>query len=114
MTKLLIGILSLALLGAGGVVAAVEGFDSEPVRSVILPDATTGHGTTTEATTDARTTTGGDTAAATTAETTTTERNEDGDDRRRGRGRGSGHDDRSGSEFRRALTPHPHRPRGET
>jgi hypothetical protein len=43
MTKLLIGTLSLALVGVGGLVAAVDGFgDEQPVRSVSLPAGTTG------------------------------------------------------------------------
>ncbi|MCP9486817.1 MAG: hypothetical protein MSC30_13225 [Gaiellaceae bacterium MAG52_C11] len=49
MTKLLIGVLSLALVGIGGLVAAVDGFgDDRPVRSVSLPAGTTS-ATTTEA-----------------------------------------------------------------
>jgi hypothetical protein len=101
MTKLLIGVLSLALLGAGGVVAAVDGFDSEPVRAVTLPDATTGDRTTTGTTTTETveddavlgvTTSGRD-------ELEDEDEDEDGDDRRRGRerGHGGGDDDRSGS-----------------
>ena len=111
MTKVLIGVLSLALLGAGGVVAAVGGFDSEPVRAVTLPGATTGDRTTSGTTTDARTTT-----ATTTTETTedddvhgvtTSGRDELGDELEdededeieddRGRGQAGGDDDRSGS-----------------
>ena len=43
MTKLLIGTLSLALVGVGGLVAAVDGFgDDRPVRSVSIPAGTTG------------------------------------------------------------------------
>ena len=91
MTKVLIGVLSLALLGAGGVVAAVDGFDSEPVRSVSLPGATTGDRTTTGTTTDDRTTTG--TATTETTEDELEEHDEDEDDR----GHGGGDDDRSGS-----------------
>lgn len=42
MTKLLIGVLSLALVGVGGLVAAVDGFgDDRPVRSVWIPAGTT-------------------------------------------------------------------------
>ena len=108
MTKVLIGVLSLALLGAGGVVAAVGGFDSEPVRAVTLPGATTGHRTTTGTTTDDRTTTGTTTTTETTEDdevpgVTTSGRDElededeleDADDR--GRAHGGGDDDRSGS-----------------
>lgn len=108
MTKVLIGVLSLALLGAGGVVAAVGGFDSEPVRAVTLPGATTGVRTTTGTTTDERTTTGTTTTEATeTTEDdevhgiTTSGRDEledgDEDDGDRGRRHGGGDDDRSGS-----------------
>ena len=91
MTKVLIGVLSFALLGAGGVVAAVGGFDSEPVRAVTLPGATTGDRTTTGTTTDDRTTTG-----TTTTETTEDEEEfEDEDDH--GRRHRGGEEDRSGS-----------------
>jgi hypothetical protein len=108
MTKLLIGVLSLALVGAGGVVAAVDGFDSEPVRAVTLPGAATGERTTTGATTEAATT-GTTTTPTETAEdedvpaVTTSGRDEledeleEDDDRGRGRGHGGGDDDRSGS-----------------
>ena len=42
MTKLLIGVLSLALVGVGGLVAAVDGFgDDRPVRSVSIPAGST-------------------------------------------------------------------------
>ena len=45
MTKLLIGVLSLALVGVGGLVAAVDGFgDDRPVRSVSIPAGTTDDG----------------------------------------------------------------------
>ena len=113
MTKVLIGVLSLALLGAGGVVAAVGGFDSEPVRAVNLPGATTGDRTTTGTTTDDRTTTGTTTTTETTEDdrvpgVTTSGRDElevedeDDDDELEaeddgGRGHRGGDDDRSGS-----------------
>ncbi len=53
MTKILIGMLSLALVGVGGLVAAVDGFgEDRPVRSVSIPAGTTtggaGTGTTSE------------------------------------------------------------------
>jgi hypothetical protein len=97
MTKLLIGVLSLALLGAGGVVAAVDGFDSEPVRAVTLPDATTGDRTTTGTTTTE--TVEDDAVLGVTTSGRDELEDEDGDDRRRGRerGHGGGDDDRSGS-----------------
>ena len=57
MTRLLIGVLSLALLGTGVLVGVAGGLDSEPVRSVSLPGSTTGN-TTTGDTTTGRTTTG--------------------------------------------------------
>ena len=42
MTKALIGVLSLALVGVGGLVAAVDGFgDDRPIRSVTIPAGTT-------------------------------------------------------------------------
>ena len=42
MTKILIGMLSLALVGVGGLVAAVDGFgDDQSVRSVSIPAGTT-------------------------------------------------------------------------
>lgn len=48
MTKILIGMLSLALVGVGGLVAAVDGFgDDQTVRSVSIPAGTTTAGTTT-------------------------------------------------------------------
>jgi hypothetical protein len=79
MTKLLIGLLSLALVGTGGLVAAVGGFDTEPALSVSVPAATTDRDTTTDrGTTTSRTTTLGTTTldtttgAATTAGGTTT------------------------------------------
>ncbi len=56
MTKLLIGVLSLALLGTGVLVGVAGGLDSEPVRSVSLPGSTTVEDTTTA--TNGRTTTG--------------------------------------------------------
>jgi hypothetical protein len=47
MTKILIGMLSLALVGVGGLVAAVDGFgDDQSVRSVSIPADTTTAGTT--------------------------------------------------------------------
>ena len=50
MTKILIGMLSLALVGVGGLVAAVDGFgDDQSVRSVSIPAGTTTAGTTTSA-----------------------------------------------------------------
>ena len=59
MTKILIGMLSLALVGTGGLVAAVDGFGgSDPLPSVSLPsvsDGSTTAGTTTEVTTGATT-----------------------------------------------------------
>ena len=61
MTKLLIGILSLALLGSGVLVGVAGGLDSEPARSVSLPGNTTNDDTTT-----GRTTTGTTTVGATT------------------------------------------------
>ena len=68
MTKILIGMLSLALVGTGGLVAAVEGLGgSDPLPSVSLPDAGT-TGTTTGATTG--TTTGTTTVGTTTGTTT--------------------------------------------
>ncbi|HEX6130199.1 MAG TPA: hypothetical protein VF044_00615 [Actinomycetota bacterium] len=71
MTKLLIGLLSLALVGTGGLVAAVGGFDVEPAGSVSVPAASTDRDTTTAAattttdrtTTDRTTTTAGTTTA---------------------------------------------------
>jgi hypothetical protein len=62
MTKLLIGALGLALLGLGGLVVGLDGFDAEPERAVSVP-TTTGETTTGETTT----TTGTSTAGATTA-----------------------------------------------
>ncbi len=62
MTKLLIGLLSLALVGTGGLVAAVGGFggvDPAAAVSFTTPAATTTTGeTTTEARTTEATTTG--------------------------------------------------------
>ena len=50
MTKILIGMLSLALVGVGGLVAAVDGFgDDQSVRSGSIPAGTTTAGTTTSA-----------------------------------------------------------------
>ena len=103
MTKLLIGVLSLALVGAGGVVAAVDGFDSEPVRAVTLPEAATGDRTTTGTTTGTTTTietTEDDVPGVTTSgrdELELEHELEDEDDRGRGRGDRAGTDDRSGS-----------------
>jgi len=68
MTKLLIGILSLALLGSGVLVGVAGGLDSGPARSVSLPVSTTGRDTTT----GEDTTTGATTPETTTAGTTTT------------------------------------------
>jgi hypothetical protein len=73
MTKLLIGVLSLALVGTGGLVAAVGGFDAEPARGVSIPAASTDRDTTTGgATTAGRTTTGATTPGGTTTGGTTT------------------------------------------
>ena len=42
MTRILIGLLSLALVGVGGLVAAVDGFGEDlPARSVSIPAGTT-------------------------------------------------------------------------
>ena len=71
MTKLLIGVLSLALLGTGVLVGVAGGLDSEPVRSVSLPGSTTGD-TTTSDTTAGRTRTGTTTTGTTTTAQTTT------------------------------------------
>jgi hypothetical protein len=67
MTKLLIGVLGLALLGLGGLVAALDGFDADPVRAVSVPTATDRTapapitaGTTTTTTTAGTTTAGED------------------------------------------------------
>ena len=73
MTKILIGMLSLALVGTGGLVAAVEGFGgSDPLPTVSLPaastDSTTTGETTTETTTTVATTTAGTTTGTTTGE----------------------------------------------
>ncbi len=59
MTKLLIGVLSLALLGSGVVVGMAGGLNSNPARSVSLP------GSTTDDTTTGRTTTGTTTGTTT-------------------------------------------------
>jgi hypothetical protein len=57
MTKLLIGVLSLALLGSGVLVGFAGGLDSDPARSVSLPGSTTlDDGTTTGQTTTGTTT----------------------------------------------------------
>jgi hypothetical protein len=70
MTKLLIGLLSLALVGTGGLVAAVGGFDAEPALSVSVPAATTDRDTTTDrGTTTGRTTTLDTTTSAATTTT---------------------------------------------
>ena len=70
MTKLLIGLLSLALVGTGGLVAAVGGFDTEPALSVSVPAATTDRDTTIDGgTTTGRTTTLGTTTLDTTTST---------------------------------------------
>ena len=67
MTKLLIGMLSLALVGVGGLVAAVDGFgEDRPVRSVSIPA-----GTTTEGVEDGSGTPGPTTGGTTTSATTT-------------------------------------------
>jgi hypothetical protein len=66
MNKILIGMLSLALVGTGGLVAAVEGFGGDdPLPSLSLPDATTVSTTT------------GTTTGTTTAEATGTTTGED-------------------------------------
>ena len=78
MTKLLIGVLSLALVGTGGLVAAVGGFDGEAARAVSIPAASTARETTdggatmTGATTTGTTTTGSTTTGATPTGGTTT------------------------------------------
>ena len=110
MTKMLIGVLSLALLGAGGVVAAVDGFDSEPVRAVTLPGATTGDRTTTGTTTDDRTTTATTTTEATADDgvpgSATSGRDELEDELEEEDGRGRGH--RDGDEDRPGSNPGRH------
>ncbi len=65
MTKTLIGLLSLALVGTGGLVVAVDGFGGgKPARSVTLPGATTHGATTANGTSTERITTSGITTAA--------------------------------------------------
>lgn len=65
MTRILIALLSLAFLGTGGLVAAVDGFGSaEPVSSITLPGAAT-------ASTSTGTTVAGTTTTGTTTDTTT-------------------------------------------
>ena len=60
MTKLLIGILSLALLGSGVLVGVAGGLDSDPARSVSLPGSATDDTTTERTTTGATTNEAGD------------------------------------------------------
>ncbi len=73
MTKILIGMLSLALIATGGLVAAVEGFGgSDPLPSVSLPGASTTTGTTTGTTTETTGTTTGTTTETTGTTTGTT------------------------------------------
>ena len=75
MRNLLIGLLSVLVLGTGGY-AAAAGLDDDPARTVSLPSATT-PGTTTTGTTTDDTTTGATTTAGTTTAATTTDEVED-------------------------------------
>ncbi|HUP33255.1 MAG TPA: hypothetical protein VM184_09510 [Gaiellaceae bacterium] len=73
MRSLLIGLVGAAVIGTGGYAAASGLDDAEPARTISLPGATTGDGTTITGTTTLDTTTvGRTTTGTTTARTTTT------------------------------------------